>query len=383
MKKNRVLITGGAGFIGQHMSRLLKKSYSIFIFDNFLEQVHGENASLDPDLQGSCHLIKGCITDKALLHKTILDNKINIIIHLAAETGTGQSMYSANRYFQTNAVGTANIIDILVNHKTLVHKFVLASSRSIYGEGIYLCKSCGMICNPQPRSELTIKAHGWEFLCPVDSSEMIPLATSEDCNPSPQSIYASSKLAQEDIVRIGCSSAKIDYCIFRFQNVYGPGQSLSNPYTGIISIFFNLIRQDKCIDIFEDGKESRDFVFVSDVCNAVESYLSKTTPINSTINIGSGSQTSIIELAKIMFKVFNKKENYEISGNFRLGDIRHNFSDNNRLINKLHYTPATSLEDGIKEFINWAQSSNSKEGNLNKSLEELKKKNLLFKIQNK
>lgn len=378
--KDTLLITGGAGFIGKHLSTKLLNKYEIYILDNFLEQVHGEDKKMSTKIEENCTVIKGDVRDADLLKRVIIDKKINVIIHLAAETGTGQSMYSASRYYETNCIGTSNIIDVIVNFKTNISKFILASSRSVYGEGGYFCEKCNDVFYPQQRSATEIKEFGWDFRCNIHNIKLQPLPSNESFITSPQSIYASSKLSQEEIVRIGCKSANIDFCIFRFQNVYGPGQSLGNPYTGIISIFYNLIMQGKIIDIYEDGLESRDFVYVDDVCMAIKKCIEFKESLRTTINIGYGKRTTVLDLTNTLFKILDKKPNFKVSGKYRLGDIRHNFSDNKKLNSLLNFYPSIDLETGIQQFVLWAGNQEKTSSNLDNAVNELKEKNLLIEL---
>ena len=226
------------------------------------------------------------------------------VVHLAAETGTGQSMYRIGDYTSTNVLGTALLLDVLANDRHEVTKLVLASSRSVYGEGAYQCARCGLVYPPM-RSLESLQAGQWEPPCPCCCGPIHPVATPETARTSPASVYAATKLAQEDLVRIAANALGIPFLIFRLQNVYGEGQSLNNPYTGILSIFSNRIRQGKEIVLFEDGQESRDFVHVSDVAEAMALGLTSDGGDGLTMNVGSGVQVSVDTIARSLKRQFN------------------------------------------------------------------------------
>jgi dTDP-L-rhamnose 4-epimerase len=281
-------------------------------------------------------------------------NDVDSVVHLAAETGTGQSMYRIGDYTSTNVLGTALLLDVLANDHHQVTKLLLASSRSVYGEGTYRCAGCGLVY-PPIRSLDSLQAGQWEPLCPSCCGPIHPVATPEIARTSPASVYAATKLAQEDLVRIAANALGVPFLIFRLQNVYGEGQSLNNPYTGILSIFSNRIRQGKVIALFEDGQESRDFVHVSDVSEAMALGLESDGGDGLTMNVGSGEQVSVHTIARSLQRQFTEPSTLVVSGQYRLGDIRHNFADISAIGQALGFSPRVSLEEGIARFVHWVK----------------------------
>jgi dTDP-L-rhamnose 4-epimerase len=232
---------------------------------------------------------------------------------------------------------------------------LLASSRSVYGEGTYRCAGCGLVY-PPIRSLDSLQAGQWEPLCPGCCGPIHPVATPETARTSPASVYAATKLAQEDLVRIAANALGIPFLIFRLQNVYGEGQSLNNPYTGILSIFSNRIRQGKVIALFEDGQESRDFVHVSDVSEAMALGLESDGGDGLTMNVGSGVQVTVDTVAQHLQRQFAESSTVLVSAQYRLGDIRHNFADISVIGQALRFSPNVPLEEGIARFVRWVRT---------------------------
>lgn len=375
----KVLITGGLGFIGLQLGReLISRGYEIVLLDNLSPQIHGVIPQVDLTLLNfsKIQLIRGDISDAVLLES--LFAQISAIVHLAAETGTGQSMYQIAHYNKVNTQGTAVLLDVLANKKHTVKKVILASSRAIYGEGPYLNEQTGQLEYPGARSAEALSRQQWEPLS-KSGQPLSVIATSENTPPRPASIYAATKYAQEDLVRIACTSLGISYTILRFQNVYGNGQSLNNPYTGILSVFSTRIRKGLPLPIFEDGKESRDFVHVRDVTKAIRLSLESPRADNQIFNVGSGVPTSILEIAQKLVAAFNGSSNIQVTGQYRLGDIRHCYADLTRIREQLNYEPEVSLEQGIAEFAAWVLSQPLPEDQLDKANRELKERNLMGK----
>nr|NUR37927.1 NAD-dependent epimerase/dehydratase family protein [Sphingomonas sp.] len=372
-----ILITGGAGFIGTHLTRLaLEAGHKVRILDNLSPQVHDPEADYEPP-QGA-DFQRGDVNSREDLERSL--EGIDTIVHLAAETGTGQSMYEIDRYYRVNVQGTALLFDILANRPHSVRNVVLASSRSVYGEGAYLCRACspeGVRRYPKVRSAPQLEAHQWTSPCPACGGSLEPTATREDDALSPASLYAATKLAQEDLVRIGCSSLGVAHAILRFQNVFGEGQSLSNPYTGILSIFSTRIRLGLSLPIFEDGEETRDFVHVLDVARAVLRCVE--TPIVSgvTLNVGRGEPTSIMAIAQLLSRIMDSSVEPHVTGQYRIGDIRHNFADISRLKQVTGQIPALSLEDGMRRFCDWVATQPIPQDLLDKANSELKSRKLM------
>ena len=377
MKK--ILISGGAGFIGSNLALFLqKKGYDITVLDNLSEQVHGENPYMESPLflsiKDKVKFIRGDVTDIASWNEAIADNEI--IVHFAAETGTGQSMYQVERYTKVNIGGTALMLDHLVNKKHNVSKVIVASSRAIYGEGKYYSTELGFVY-PNSRQHEEMNRGNFEVTYPGIKTPLELVATDEESKIHPSSVYGITKYNQEQMVMVVCSSLNIAPVAFRYQNVYGPGQSLSNPYTGILSIFSANIKTHKPINIFEDGKESRDFVYIDDVINATTLGIEKQEANGQIFNVGHGKPISILEVAKTLIKNYGIEIPLQISGNYRIGDIRHNYADISKIKNLLGYAPSVSFEEGIKRFTQWVNAQQIHDIKYEDSLKEMKEKRLL------
>lgn len=376
MKK--VLITGGAGFIGSNLAlHLLQKGYNVTVLDNLSRQIHGDdpetNSPLYLSIKGKVLFIKGTVTSRADWEKAIGENEV--IVHLAAETGTGQSMYEVSRYADVNIGGTAIMLDILANQKTKVQKIVVASSRAIYGEGKYLSAEFGAVY-PSHRNAEDMDKGNFEVTYPGTSSLQL-VATNEESKIHPSSVYGITKQNQEQMVMLVCQSLGIAAVAFRYQNVYGPGQSLGNPYTGILSIFSTLIKNKKPINIFEDGKESRDFVFIDDVVNATVLGIEKDEANNEVFNVGSGVAVSVMEVARSLVRNYGIAVDLQVSGNYRLGDIRHNYADISKIERMLGFRPSVSFTEGLKKFTDWVDKQVIGESRYDESVWEMKEKGLM------
>ena len=373
----RVLLTGGAGFIGSHLARrLIRDGYDVSVFDNFLPKVHGSLRSLAEDLRGKVELIVGDVRDRTILHEALLEK--DIVVHFAAETGTGQSMYEPVRYEQVNIGGTALLLDFITNNpKSVVSKIVVASSRAIYGEGKYHCVNHGEVY-PNARCVEYLKLGDFEPKCPVCGVSCTVLATDEGAIIHPSSLYGITKQVQEQMFLMYGSSLGISAYALRYQNVYGPGQSLSNPYTGILAIFANLARHGKKINVFEDGLESRDFVYIEDVIDATMRCIEPSKQGVDVFNVGSSVQTSVLELTQEINSFFGTSSQIEISGDFRVGDIRHNYADLTKIKTELGFVPKWKFADGVKEFLRFAKPTSEISQSYNASIDEMKKAGLYF-----
>lgn len=380
MKK--ILITGGAGFIGSEIVNQLSatKKWLITVLDALTEQIHSnspEESFLYDRIKDKCSFIKGDIRDFDTVKKAVADNEY--IIHLAAETGTGQSMYQINRYNEVNIMGTSNILQAISNlgKDSNVKKIVLASSRSVYGEGRYNCTTCGIIYPDSRNRENMISGH-FALYCPNCGKKLELLTTTEDSLLKPASLYAFTKFAQENMLKTMCPALNIGYTIFRFQNVYGAGQSLKNPYTGILSIFSTLLLENKPINIFEDGLESRDFIHVKDIADGVIASLDNSISNGETINLGSGVNTTVIEIAETLKKTYNSRSKLNITGDFRIGDIAHNKADITKARTLLAFEPKITLEEGLEDFCNWVKKQGKGYIDYESSLTELATNGLLI-----
>lgn len=373
-----VLVTGGAGFIGSHLvPKLLASGMRVRILDPLTTQVHGLlPTNLDWLMQPGIEFVRGSVTNRDDWERALLD--VDCIVHLAAETGTGQSMYQVSRYNEVNSQGTALMFDVLGKGPTgKVKRIILSSSRSVYGEGAYIDPSNNERVSPLSRSGDALSRGEWEPVSTITKSKLTLVATKETDPIVPSSIYAATKYAQEDLVRIGCDSMGIDYAIFRLQNVYGERQSLNNPYTGILSIFSTKIRRNSELPLFEDGNESRDFVHVDDVTDALLAGLLSVQPVNTIINVGSGRASTVREVAEELSRVFGKEPNIVVTGEFRIGDIRHNYADISRLENILGLTPKVSLQDGLRRFAKWVMLQPIPEDRLAQANQELRDRKLM------
>jgi len=375
----KILITGGAGFIGSNLTlALLKKGHSIVVLDNLSTQIHGINAEetspLYTSIKNSVTFIKGDVTNREHWQKALIG--VDVIVHYAAETGTGQSMYEIERYTTVNVGGTGILLDLLANDKKLqVKKVIVASSRSIYGEGKYFSQELGIVY-PNHRNDDAMQNGDFDVHYPNEKTALQLMPTDEESKIHPSSVYGITKQNQEQMVLCVCKAIGIKAIAFRYQNVYGPGQSLTNPYTGILSIFSSLILNGKPINIFEDGKESRDFVFIDDVVAATILGIENDTIHNDVFNVGAGVATDVIAVAKTLLAKYNKDVPLTITGNYRLGDIRHNFADLTKIKKALGFTPTVSFEEGITKFAQWVTAQPIAESKFDDSVEEMKKKGL-------
>ena len=374
----KILITGGAGFIGSNLAlNLLSIGHDVKVLDNLSKQIHGDDPLDSPlyiSIKDKVEFIKGSVKSKEDCRKAL--QNIDVVVHLAAETGTGQSMYEIEHYTNINIVGTAILLDIIANEKLPIKKFIVASSRAVYGEGKYRCKDHGIVF-PTDRNIENLKAGIFNPKCNLCDSDLILQPTDETSLLHPTSIYGISKLTQEQMVLTFCKSLGISSIAFRYQNVYGPGQSLTNPYTGILSIFSSRIRNNKDINIFEDGIESRDFVYIDDVVNATIRGIELDIPICEAINVGSGVATNVNWIVEKLQLLLNINVKTKITGQFRVGDIRHNYADITKLKKVLNFTPTVEIETGILNFVNWVKTEEIKEDKYDQSLEQLKIRGLL------
>ncbi len=381
MKK--ILLTGGVGFIGSVIINKLynRGDYDITVIDSMTEQIHGRDWNqcyLYKSIQGKCNFIRASVTNIDVMKEFVPRNEC--IIHLAAETGTGQSMYQINQYNETNIMGTSNILQAisLAGKKSIVSKIILSSSRSVYGEGKYECPMCGVIY-PDSRDKEKMLNGDFQFYCPHCGNKLILLSTTEDSEIKPASLYAYTKYAQEMMLRTMCPAMDIDYTIFRFQNVYGVGQSLKNPYTGILSVFSSLMLENKTVNIFEDGYESRDFVNVQDIADGVIASLDNDRSNGQIINLGSGINTSVIEIAEILRKYYHSCSEIKITGDFRIGDIAHNKADISKAKEILGFEPKISLNEGLKQFCDWVLSQDTDNSRYEKSLTEMERAGMFIR----
>ena len=374
-----ILVTGGAGFIGSNLAlKLLAKGHRVTVLDNLSEQIHGSNpeqtSPLYLSVKDKVRFIKGSVTSREDWLKA-LENQ-DVVVHLAAETGTGQSMYEIEKYVGTNIGGTAILLDILANTKHSIKKVVVAESRAIYGEGKYWSEDLQQYVYPEVRQDEEMQKGNFEVTYLGCKQPLKLVGTTEDSKIHPTSVYGVTKQVQGQLVHLVCQSLGIQSVSFRYQNVYGPGQSLSNPYTGILSIFSTIIKNGNEINIFEDGKETRDFVYIEDVVDATILGIEKDEANGLAFNVGTGVTTDVVTVAKTLMEKYGKTVPMKISGNYRLGDIRHNFADISLARKVLGFEPKWSFAEGIAKFCKWVDTQEVQEDKYTSSIEEMKEKGL-------
>lgn len=372
-----VLITGGAGFIGSNLAlKMKKKGYNIVVLDNLSPQIHGnnpENSYTYNLIKDQVEFIKGDVNNYESWKQAI--SNVDIVVHLAAETGTGQSMYEINKYIDTNIGGTSRLLEAMTNENNQVEKLIIAASRAVYGEGKFQCEMHGVVY-PVSRADEDMGNGDFEVKCPVCGNNVIMLPTDEDSELHPTSVYGFTKQAQEQLCMIVGRTLDVPVVAFRFQNVYGPGQSLRNSYTGILSIFSTSIKNGNDLNIFEDGLETRDFVYIEDVTDAILLGIEKDSANYQTFNVGSSEKTDVLTVANTLKEKYRADISVNISGNYRLGDIRHNLGDLTKIKSCLGYSPKISFKEGISKFVDWVESQSIENDNYGASIDEMKRKGL-------
>lgn len=367
----KVLVTGGAGFIGTHVVReLLRRGAEVTVFDNFSPQIHGDSQALPSDIAPHVQLIVADIQDFDAVSRAVAGQEY--IVHLAAETGTGQSMYEITRYERINIGGTANLLQALTKDcRNSLKRLVVASSRAVYGEGRYLTPKSEIIY-PEPRSVTDMLAGRFEPLDPVSGEPCTVLPTNEDSPLHPISFYGLTKQTQEQMCLMWGRAHDVSAIAMRYQNVFGPGQSLKNPYTGILAIFSTQARLNQPINIFEDGNESRDFVYIQDVAEAtVAAVLSEKLGCEA-LNVGSGVRASVLDIVREIISYFGSSSRVSVTGSFRHGDIRHCVADLRRIEERLGFIPQWTFRDGLRRFLDWASTQEPGDSGYLKSLKEMK-----------
>ncbi len=351
MAKKNVLITGGAGFVGSHLAdELLEFGYTVRVLDNLAPQVHGTRARRPSYLAPEVEFIRGDVRDPQAVAYAL--KNIDSVFHFAAAVGVGQSMYEIVNYTSCNAQGTATLLEALANRP--VDRLVVASSMSIYGEGLYRTRD-GSLMEGRERSVEQLRTHDWEVRSP-SGEPLVPVPTPETKRPALPSVYAICKYHQERLCLTVGRAYGIKTLALRFFNIFGTRQALSNPYTGVLAIFASRLLNDKAPLVNEDGKQRRDFVHVRDVAQACRLALEVPDPADEVFNIGSGANYSILEIAKQIARVLGKEDTEpEIIGKCRIGDIRNCFSDISRARTILGYKPRVTLEEGLLDLANWLE----------------------------
>ena len=375
----RILITGGAGFIGSNLAlALLGKGYQVTVLDNLSPQIHGIDAEqtspLYRNIIGKVNFIKGSVTSREDWLRALEGQEC--VVHLAAETGTGQSMYEIQKYVEVNIGGTALLLDILANTKHRVKKVVVAESRAIYGEGRYYSEELQDYVYPALREEKDMSEGDFDVKYPGCRQPLRLVGTTENSLIHPTSVYGITKQVQGQLVHLICPSIGIASVSYRYQNVYGPGQSLSNPYTGILSIFSTRIKNGNEINIFEDGKETRDFVYIDDVVEATILGIEKEEANGHAFNIGTGVATDVLTVARTLMRSYGIAVPLRVSVNYRIGDIRHNYADISLARKILGFEPRIDFATGISRFTAWVDGQSVQEDRYEESIEEMKAKGL-------
>lgn len=349
---NNVLVTGGAGFVGGHLvDQLVKDGHQVTVIDNYDPQAHPPGHK-EYRAVGAEYVVK----DIRFLDEHpqfIRANGVEVIVHLAAAVGVGQSMYRPRYYADANVGGTASLLQALVDTDHDVKKLVVASSMSIYGEGQYVCPSCGP-ADGVLRSDVQLKNHEWANKCPHCGGAMTPVATCEDKRLCPESVYATTKRDQEEMCLSIGKAYGLPTVALRYFNIYGPRQCLSNPYTGICAIFSGMIKAGKPPLVYEDGGQSRDFVSVHDITRANILAINSSRMDYEAFNVGTGRPVSVLDVASMLTKLYGASFEPQVVGSYRPGDIRHCYADISK-IRRVGYEPKTDLETGLSELVAWGR----------------------------
>jgi dTDP-L-rhamnose 4-epimerase len=353
-----VLITGGAGFIGSHLADLLlTEGYTVKAYDNLEPQVHGENALRPSYLNSEVELIVGDVRDAESFSESL--ERADILVHFAAAVGVGQSMYEITRYTSINTMGAAVVLEQAVRQRDHIEKMLVASSMSIYGEGLYNCPSCGEV-TPRLRPAEQLANRKWDMLCPLCGEPCIPAPTPETKPLFPTSVYAVNKRDHEELFLSVGDAYGIPSTAMRFFNVYGERQALSNPYTGVGAIFASRLMNGNPPVIFEDGGQSRDFIHVKDIARGCLLAIENSMSNNEVFNLGTGRKLSIREVGEAIARELGKPAgNFIINNQYRAGDIRHCYADVSKAEKLLGFKAVTAFEDGVSELCSWVGSQTS------------------------
>ncbi len=370
-----VLVTGGAGFIGSHLvDRLIDGGRSVRVLDSVEPQVHGDSHGYrHPEAE----YIEGSVLDRELVSRSL--EGVSAVVHLAAQVGVGQSMYDLTRYVRDNCLGTAILLEEIAQRRDEISSLVVASSMSIYGEGQYACDACG---TPDPevlRTPEMLQARQWEPACASCGAEVRPIPTAERKRLRSDSVYATTKRDQEDLCLSIGKAYGINTVALRFFNVYGPRQSLSNPYTGVAAIFSSRLLNGNAPLVFEDGLQSRDFIHVSDIVRGIELSIGNERADGMALNIGTGRSTTVRQVAETLASALDTDLEPEIVGRFRHGDIRHCYGDISAAREALGYEPQVRFEDGMRELAAWiAEDAPPAEDRVQRSTAELEERGLVI-----
>lgn len=357
MGRKKILITGGAGFVGSHTAdALVGQGHQVRIYDNLREQVHP--AGMPAYLSTEVEFMQADMRDLQKLSDAV--RGVDVVYHLASAVGVGQSMYRIAEYTAVNTLGTANLLQAILNTNAHPEKLIVASSMSIYGEGEYSCSECGEVA-PGMRSTQQLQEKKWEPVCPYCARVVQPVPTRETKPLNCSSIYALSKKDQEEMVLLFGRTYQIPAVALRYFNIYGTRQSLSNPYTGVVAIFASRLMNRKAPLVFEDGLQLRDFVNVQDIVQANLQAMQSDDADGIPLNIGSGQPISIREIASELAPMLGVDTRHEIIGKYRAGDIRHCFADISAATRVLGYRPQVRFADGLQELVSWLGSQQAED----------------------
>ncbi len=372
MAAKRILVTGGAGFVGSFLvDKLVEQGHRVRIFDALDPQVHPDGPP--PYLNRDAEFIRGDMCDYDALKKALRD--VEAVFHQAAVVGVGQSQYQIKRYVDSNIGGTANLLDIIVNEKMSIEKIVVAASMSSYGEGKYLCASCGDV-KPDLRPESQMAGGDWEAHCPSCGSTLRPKPTDEQTTQTCNSIYGITKKNQEEVVLNIGRTYNLPAVALRYFNIYGPRQSLSNPYTGVAAIFMSRIKNDHPPVVYEDGRQTRDFISVHDIVRANLLAMERSGADYQVLNVGRGEPVSIQQVAETLIQLYESSVQPEITQQFRKGDIRHCYADIGLIRDRLDFFPQIGFEQGMRELVEWAESAEAHD-HFDRATRELRRRSLI------
>ena len=373
MTVERILVTGGAGFVGSFLvDELVRQGHRVRIFDSLDPQVH-PGGSAPAHLNRGAEFVKGDVRDLDAFRRAVAD--VDAIYHLAAAVGVGQSQYAVKYYVDVNCGGTANLLEILANAKLPVRKVVVMASMSSYGEGLYRCANCGDV-RPDLRTEAAMARGEWEPRCPACGGEIAAIATPETAVQNCNSIYALTKKFQEDsVLNIGRTYG-IPSVALRAFNIYGPRQSLSNPYTGVAAIFLSRLKCGERPHVYEDGLQTRDFVSVHDIVSVLDLMRRKSEADYRSFNVGNGRPVAVKEIGETLASLLKVDLPPNVAGQFRKGDVRHCYADVTELRTRLGYAPRVSFRDGMEELIRWSREAKA-EDKFGTAMKELASKGLV------
>jgi dTDP-L-rhamnose 4-epimerase len=379
----KILVTGGAGFVGSHVcDALLERGHAVRALDNLTLQVHEDRNGRPPEyLSREIEFIRGDVRDEAAVERALVG--MDAVYHLAAAVGVGQSMYAIREYTETNVLGTAVLLDAIANrHRSHIRKIIVASSMSIYGEGRYIDPKTRQPVVPAPRTQEQLEAGDWEPLVPGTKRAAEPVPCDERKTVEPASVYAIGKRDQEEMVLTVGRAYGIPAVALRYFNAYGPRQALSNPYTGVAAIFCGNYLTGRQPVIFEDGGQRRDFIHVRDLARANALALEWPEADGMAINIGTGRPTSVLQIARMLLRQLDKnkaddpKWQPRIMGKFRAGDVRHCYADIGLARRLMEFEPSIKFEDGINDLIEWVRTQTPID-RMEKALQELTRRKLV------